>query len=559
MIRYSKTIALILVLAISSSLLPEQTNAAHPVLERLSKRYFKKNKLKKLGKRAQRAAMDIDLDEYSIKFEHDVIGVEPSWMIEEGHFGEYHYFNLLSTLVIGEYDINPTNGYPRNAKAFNAHIDVKSRDRLAKENFNIIQSADYSNARLDFLIQLTYSDDFGGNIHINRRKLLNEDEVFNNLSDSLRNHFNKISKDYDIDKDRLGLYIDFSFESKVDFASYYNFLVRIKEQLDEEQKIYIVVPAEIKKRYSYSYEEINQLLEIADRIVVDASNFDKYSKYKPAPPTNFSPHSDKSLFGTLKKYLISPEISDNLPHENAHAYMIGNEVSERRSKFAVLLPYFGIEYRITGKEPNQKYDKIGKITLENFYSYEMGKAGNLKYSTNIFSKNDSIFAYLDLPIEGTKEIKRFYVDDGFTLQNKYFYLIDTLGIDNVALNALSYYKTKDRIKPMWAALALTYGKEREKLGWIIASFLMGFIPIGFVFSLYRNWEVRNVLAKYGNIWTRFIMFFVLFVFLFLTAANVIPRKGVAIVIAVVILGAFFVYIMIKKILMRSKKYVNIVK
>jgi hypothetical protein len=166
---------------------------------------------------------------------------------------------------------------------------------------------------------------------------------------------------------------------------------------------------------------------------------------------------------------------------------------------------------------------------------------------------------LSIPIEGTNEVRKFYVDDGFTLQNKYFYLKDTLGIDNVALNSLSYYKTKDRIKPMWAVLALTYGKEREKLGWIIASFIMGFIPIGFVFSIYKNWEVRNALAKYGNVFTRFNLFLVLFIFLFLTAANVIPRKGVAIVIAVIILGAFFIYILIKKILMRSKKYVNIVK
>ena len=112
---------------------------------------------------------------------------------------------------------------------------------------------------------------------------------------------------------------------------------------------------------------------------------------------------------------------------------------------------------------------------------------------------------------------------------------------------------------MWAVLALTYGKEREKLGWIIASFLMGFIPIGFVFSIYRNWEVRNALAKHENLWTRFIMLFVLFFFLFLTAANIIPRKGVAIVVAIVIIGAFFIYILIKKAMMRSKKYVNIIK
>ena len=556
--KSTKLYIFLLLFSFATVAFPTSADAAHPVLERLSKRYFKKNKLKKLGKRAQRAAMDIDLEEYSIKFEHDVIGMEPSWMIEEGYFTE-HYFNLLSTLVIGEYDINPKTGYPRNGAAFNAHTEKKSRYKKAKKNLNIIECANYTNTRLNFLLQLTYSDDFGSRVAQNRNRLLEEDEVFANLTDSLRSHFLKITKDYSLDYDRTGLFVDFDFEGNVDFNQYFKFLQALHEQLEEGQLLYIVVPSEIRKRNAYNYAQIDKLLEIADKLVVNATNFDKYSRNKPAPPTNFSPTSDKSIFGTLKKYMISPEKAEKLPHDQIQGYFTSQELADRRAKFAVMLPYFGVEYLLQGKAPNQTCKNIGRITLENFYSYEMGKTGNLRYSSNVFSKNDSIFAYLDLPVEGTRDIKRFYVDDGFTLQNKYFYLKDTLGIDNVALNALSYYKTKDKIKPMWAVLALTYGKEREKLGWIIASFLMGFIPIGFVFSVYRNWEVRNVLAKYGNIWTRFIMFFVLFIFLFLTAANVIPRKGVAIIIAIVILGAFFVYIMFKKILMRSKKYVNIVK
>lgn len=531
-------------------------DAAHPVLERLSKRYFKKNKLKKLGKRAQNAANDIDLEEYSIKFQHDVIGMEPSWMIEEGYFTE-HYFNLLSTLVVGEYDINPLNGYPRSGDAMNMHLTKKARDKRAKQNFNIIQSADFNNSRLNFLLHLTYTDDFGNNNGFYRNSLLNEAEVFNNLTDSLSNYFNKLHTEYKIDKERTGVYVQFDFGDKKNLQAYLKFLERIHEQLDEEQKMYVVVPANIKRRYAYDYEDINKLLEFADKIVIDATNFDKFEKKKPVPPTNFSPKSDYSIFGTLKKYLISPEMAEKLPHSKAGEFIRSNQVAERRARFAVMLPYYGIEYIIDQKRNSLR--KVGPITLENFYSYEMGRSGNLKYSTKVFGKNDSIFAMMTIPIEGTDKVRKFYVDDGFTLQNKYFYLKDTLGIDNIALNSISYYKTKDRIKPMWAVIALTYGKEREKLGWIIASYLMGFIPIGFMFSVYKNWEVRNALAKYNNIFTRFCLFFVLFGFLFLTAANVVPRKTVALVIAVIILGAFFIYIVIKKVMMRSKKYVNIVK
>ncbi len=554
--RHKYKLIIILFSFLFCNLYVVEADAAHPVLERLSKRYFKKNKLKKLGKRAQRAAMDIDLEEYSIKFEHDVIGMEPSWMLEEGFFTE-HYFNLLSTLVLGEYDINPKTGHPRNREAMEMHLTKKARDKRAKQNYNIIQSANFTNSRLNFLLHLTYTDDFGNNKSFYRNQLLNEEEVFRNLTDSLNNYFLRVTTDYKIKLEQTGVYVQFDFGDKKNLSSYINFLRRVKEQLSEEQLMYVVVPANIKRGYAYNYNDIEKILEFADKIVIDATNFDKFERKKLVPPTNFSPKSDYSIFGTLKKYLISPEIADKLPHNMAGEYIRGNEVADKRARFAVMLPYYGLEYRVD--EKRNSFSKIGPVTLENFFSYEKGKSGNLKYSTQVFGKNDSIFAMLSIPIEGTNEVRKFYVDDGFTLQNKYFYLKDTLGIDNVALNSLSYYKTKDRIKPMWAVLALTYGKEREKLGWIIASFIMGFIPIGFVFSIYKNWEVRNALAKYGNVFTRFNLFLVLFIFLFLTAANVIPRKGVAIVIAVIILGAFFIYILIKKILMRSKKYVNIVK
>ncbi len=554
--KHSYKILIILLCFITSNFYSIKADAAHPVLERLSKRYFKKNKLKKLGKRAQNAANDIELTEYSIKFQHDIIGMEPSWMIKEGHYTS-HYFNLLSTLVVGEYDINPTNGYPRSGEAMNMHLTKKARDKNAKDNLNIIQSADFNNSRINFLLHLTYTDDYGNNKAFYRGQLLGEAQVFNNLTDSLSSYFNTLHTEYKIEKERTGVFVQFDFGDKKNITAYIDFLKRLHEQLDEDQKMYVVVPAKIKRKYAYTYDEINQIMEFADKIVIDATNFDKFQRKKPVPPTNFSPKSEYSIFGTLKQYLIDPETANKLQHSKAGEYIRSNSIAERRERFVVMLPYYGIEYFIDEKK--NAIRKVGPVTLENFYNYEMGRSGNLKYSTEVFGKNDSIFAMLTIPIEGTNQIRKFYVDDGFTLQNKYFYLKDTLGIDNVALNSISYYKTKDRIKPMWAVLALTYGKEREKLGWIIASFLMGFIPIGFVFSIYRNWEVRNALAKYNNIFTRFCLFFVLFTFLFLTAANVVPRKTVALVIAVIILGAFFIYIVIKKVLMRSKKYVNIVK
>ncbi len=103
-------------------------------------------------------------------------------MIDQGYYTE-HYFNLISTLVVGEYDINPQTGYPRNGEAFQAHINKKVRDKRQKANVNIIESANFINSRLDYLIHLTYSDDFGNNKIFDRRSLLTEIEVFRHLTE----------------------------------------------------------------------------------------------------------------------------------------------------------------------------------------------------------------------------------------------------------------------------------------------------------------------------------------------------------------------------------------
>lgn len=512
-------------MAISFTASPVVELQANSIVDRIMKRWGRKNKIKKLGKRALRMGKEIDLEAYSIKNGYNVIGMEPSWMLDDMYFMD-HYFNLISTLVVGEYDINPSTGAPRSLESFYKHLKVKKRDKGSKIEMNIIKRADYYNAKGRILMHLTYSGDYGtpGEKSFWENQLLTSKEVSTTIGDTLTKYFLTLSNDYSIPFARTGVYVDLDF-SKTDknLNNFYEFLKNLRVQLDDNQDLYVAIPANLRKNYSYSLDIIKKIHEIADCIVIKATGFEKYQKN--VPTTIFEKNNDYSVDGTLKKYLED------------------NQDESLKEKFAVMLPYYALKKSVN---PNTKRLNYSYVTLDNMRTI-IGKTGEIKYS------KDTLFAKFKLDNEF------YYLDDYKTLFYKYSYLIDTLGIKNVGLDALGYFNGEDRVPKMWGSIAMKYGKKRETLGWTIAAYLMAFIPIGFVFSLVKYWEVRNALAKYSKYFLRFVMFFVLFMFLFLTAANVVPRSTVGLIIGLIIVGIFALYILMKKVLIRSKKYVNIVK
>ena len=89
-----------MLLAFTFSEMPVEQVQAQTVVDRVMKRFFKKNRIKKYGKRLTGMGRLSPLEDMAINSNYEVIGFEPSWMIEKGVF-EDHYFNLISTLVIG--------------------------------------------------------------------------------------------------------------------------------------------------------------------------------------------------------------------------------------------------------------------------------------------------------------------------------------------------------------------------------------------------------------------------------------------------------------------------
>ncbi len=526
-----KTNIILLLLALCFSLAPIEQLKGQTVFDRFSKRYLKKNRVKKLGKRLSRNG-GIPLEDMAIQSGFQVVGFEPSWMIEKGIF-EDHYFNLLTDLVVGEYDINPTTGNTRNRKTYRLHLDKKARDKTAKKELNIIEKADFHNSKINTLLQLTYYGDYGSkaNQRAYVKSLMTDPSVHQTLKDTLVNYFLELDQKYNLISERTGILIDFQIETNYFNEDFIDFISYLRNELGDQHLIYLKIPAKVRKDALIPLETIRSLEPFVDRFIVQGYGFEKYTSTY-SPMTIIDKTSSYSVDGTLMNYMI-PGYEEVV-----------------KEKFIFELPYYGVIFK---RDQNLNYAlKEGSpyITIDNFNKNVKGRSGALKY------RNENMMAFLP---EG--DSIAYLIEDSLSLVTKYQYLVDSLELNGFAVNALGYYSRPENARrpENWAAIADYIGEEREKLGWVIAMYLTAFIPLGFVYSIMKYWEVRNTLAKFGNYWNRFRMFFALFILIFIVCTGIGGARVLLLILGIIIMAAFFIYIMIKKLIMRSKKYVNIVK
>lgn len=512
--------------------MPVEYVHSQTVFDRISKRFLKKNRVKKYGKRLVNTGKGPDLIDMALQQQYEVIGFEPSWMIQDGRF-EDHYFNLLTTLVIGEYDINPTTGATRNRNSLRAQFDKTVRDKTAKEEFNIIQTADFHNPRINFLLQLTYYGDYGRESMQRRymNTLLSDIEVHQSLKDSLQDYFLELSENYNISENRSGILLDLQLENSFYNDDFVDFISFLRTELGEEHLIYLKIPAKYRKESLIPLEIIQKLEPFVDRFIIQGYGFEKYSRSY-SPLVSMDKESSYSIEGTLMNYRV-PGYEE-----------VVNE------KFIVELPWYGVIFNQDERGNHKLIDGSPYITIDKFNKDVRGRSGTIEY------RNDNMMAfYLD---QETRNI--YLIEDSTSLVSKYAYLVDSLEMRGFAINALGYYSNPDnRRAENWAGIADNFGEKREKIGWVIAYYLAAFLPIGFVYSIIRYWEVRNSLAKFNKYWNRFRIFFLVSVLIFIVCTGVGGARIVLLGLGLLIMLCFFIYIMVKKLLMRSKKYVNIVK
>lgn len=512
---------------------PIQELNAQTVMDRVSQRFLKKNRVKKYGKRLSNMGKEPDLIDMAVRQEFEVIGFEPSWMIEEGAFDE-HYFNLLNTLIVGEYDINPSTGDTRNKSSYRAQFDKKRRDKVAKQEFNIIQKADFHNPRINILMQLTYYGDYGRPSQQREyaNLLLREGDIRKTLKDSIQEYFLELSEGYNLQANRTGIVLDLQLENSFYNDDFIEFISYLRLELGDEHLIYLKIPSNVRKDALIPFQIISELEPYVDRFIVKGYGFEEYSR-KASSLTVFNNESTYSVDGTIAYYLL-PGFEQVV-----------------QDKFIVELPWYGVVYKKDQYGNDILQDGSPYITIDDFNKDIKGRSGKISY------KNDQTTAfYVDKETQTT-----YFIEDSTSLTTKYIYLVDSLGMNGFAINALGYYSEAEnnRREENWAGIADNFGEKREKIGWVIAYYLAAFLPIGFVYSVVRYWEVRNALAKFGKYWNRFRIFFLLSILIFIVCTGIGGARILLLGLGLLIMLCFFIYIMIKKVMMRSKKYVNIVK
>ena len=517
----------------------EVVHAQNTMLEGLSKRFLRKSKIKKLGKKLYGKDAP-PLSDYQIEKGLEVIAYEPSWLLDKGLSKSYH-FNLFTGLVIGEYDINPMTGLPRNEDSF-YNFKKKNKYKGTDKKVNIIQQARKITPRMKILFSLTYQNDFG--IKAYRKKfyknLLTNQNVQGVVADSLKSLFTQFSDDYKIPVNEMGIVVDFKELQTSQLEDFAETLKLVKEVLADEYLLYLKI-SPVLGQEPYLTKEIIEYLndeDIVDLFIIEANGFEKYSS-RPGPSSIlYSKKNEPSIDSTVNYYLHNGITKD---------------------KMLIEFSYAGLAWEKKGEEQFKLKTPSARVTIDDILSLQ--PRGNTEFPLD-YDKDTTYVSYEPMDAYAEQGVKtKFFYDDALTLERKYSYVRDTVSLKGISIYGVGY---NSRLKPKyaesrWRKIAENFSKKKSSWGWMVASYLFAFMPIGFLFSVARYWEVRNILAKprYKKYWNRFLIAFVSISLIALIVMDVIwflPRDGVSMIIGAIIVGFFVVYMMVRRYLNKVRKY-----
>ena len=372
---------------------------------------------------------------------------EPSWLLSKARADKYS-FNLMNTLVLGEYDINTLTGGPRNERAIS---DIESKrigkvsTKTGKKDANVIEVALSQNKEINILLHVTCYSDFGEKRFKKRQDLLRSFLKDIELEDQFQYRINQLldgwSTRYNIPRTRLGVVIDFKNFRDGSLKDIIHFVQELRSDLGNETLIYMKVPPFRGPSFRLSDDEIalfSNLNESIDMLVVEA-------------------------YG-LEKQRIGPSIwldnavmeDEQLTLENS-VYLYG-QLGFGKDSLAVVLPFQGIRYVLDENEEDWILDPVKPyFPLDDPIAGYSGKRAYPPDSSMVFYQGNDQAAYFD---------------DFESLYKKMDLLKDSFGIKNLGMWGLGYYrggrdkKTLEMQTP-WHLVALYLWKEKnqEWAGW----------------------------------------------------------------------------------------------
>ncbi|MGB1217520.1 MAG: hypothetical protein ACPG5P_06575, partial [Saprospiraceae bacterium] len=207
---------------------------------------------RKLSKKLRKqGSSEYELDEAMVHPGVEVMGIEPSWCVSKHSFDKYH-FNAFSTIVVGEYDINPETGKPRSNRSFSGVLFGDHIEESGQE-WTLVKRAKKLNSNVNVNVSIVFSGDYG----IGKKNREQHYRFFDGtgnrdvrqvLVDSLKYTFDRFEKEYGISPRNSGVFInipqlpirDNDQINTVD--AYFKFIEFLVSKLDENTLINIKIP-----------------------------------------------------------------------------------------------------------------------------------------------------------------------------------------------------------------------------------------------------------------------------------------------------------------------------
>ncbi|MCB0643371.1 MAG: hypothetical protein KDC44_17095, partial [Phaeodactylibacter sp.] len=225
--------------------------------------------LRRVVKKAQKLFQDEGaLSDYYLYEDHRLIATELSFLIDPDEFIQYP-FNLMTDLVIGEYDINLKTGEPRSKKSLRQFANQTLADENSEKRTTILELAYEKNRNLNFLFLVTALGDFGVNSDYQSYYLStflkeNPGAAQDTMLEKIDRLLGNWRRNYKIPREQIGVVLDFpKLPGSENLQEH--FLEMISELNNKGLKVYLKLPLQINAPF---YSDPDMLAELNRRVDV---------------------------------------------------------------------------------------------------------------------------------------------------------------------------------------------------------------------------------------------------------------------------------------------------
>jgi hypothetical protein len=429
-----------------------------------------------------------------IKENQHVIGYEPSWLIYDSVYLNYP-FQLLSDLVVGEYDLNPTTGFARNDSAVNAF-----------RNKDIVELGTAVNEELNVLLALT---DYGDVEY--RAQFLAEVPKKNlmNSLDQILSEFNEKRGGGD-ERSHVGVLVDFPNVAWNHRYEYAEFLTRIKKDLNNKELgksclLYVVLPTNEDQYVLYKDSVFAaRVRQSADLFVLRTHNFD-------AP-----------VLEDAKGTMMPIDRPGDLMDVDSLVHYYNKKAKIPLSKMTLEVPYYSTVWSDSGMSGLRPMIPLNEL----FNTVAVPRSLDTMSMAFKYKLNDSTI---------------YYFQDTLSLNIVYDWVVRNK-MGGIGLYGLGYGHGIDNPnieQGLWQIVANNFAEPAPRLFFPGVGYLLCFFGVGVVASVIANWQVRYALrAKRSKLWYYIAL---LFFILLAVVLNVLPIEVVPIMWKLISLVVLLVF------------------